>query len=266
MRGAHHRLGIFNRKFLLGLSGSVSLAALMAPSVALAQDETTLPEIRVIAPTPVPATPRRPARPRPAPTTRQARTQTQAPTPAPPARSEPGVIDRDKVPSTTETLTAPDFQPWIAPSVPDALLQRVPSVFITDLAVNPFQPEVQFRGFEAGPTLGAPQGVAIYQNGVRINEVFGDTVNWDLIPQRAIRRMDVFPSNPIFGLNALGGAISVEMKNGFNYKGGVVEGMFGSFGRRSLGWEYGAQKDNFAFYGAADVLNDDGWRKASTSA
>jgi iron complex outermembrane receptor protein len=245
------------------LTGSVSLVALTAPGAVLAQGETTLPEIRVIAPTPVPAMPRRPARPAPAPTTRQA--PTPAPAAVPAAASEPGVIDRDKVPSATETLTAPDFQPWIAPTVPDALLQRVPSVFITDLAVNPFQPEIQFRGFEAGPTLGAPQGVAIYQNGVRINEVFGDTVNWDLIPQRAIRRMDVFPSNPIFGLNALGGAISVEMKNGFNYKGGVVEGMFGSFGRRSLGWEYGAQKDNIAFYGAADVLNDDGWRKQAQS-
>jgi len=241
------------------------MAALMAPSAVLAQQETTLPEIRVIAPTPIPATPRRPSRPAPAQPTRPTQTQAPAPTPAPAAASEPGVIDRDKVPSTTQTLTAPDFQPWIAPSVPDALLRRVPSVFITDLAVNPFQPEVQFRGFEAGPTLGAPQGVAIYQNGVRINEVFGDTVNWDLIPQRAIRRMDVFPSNPIFGLNALGGAISVEMKNGFNYKGGEVEGMIGSFGRRSLGWQYGAQKDNIAFYGAADVLNDDGWRKEGAS-
>jgi iron complex outermembrane recepter protein len=262
MYRAYDRLGVSSRRLLLGLTGSVNLVALTAPNAVLAQEETTLPEVRVIATTPTPATPRRPARLAPAPAARTARTQTPAPAPV----AEPGVIDRDKVPSATETLTAPDFQPWIAPSVPDALLQRVPSVFITDVAVNPFQPEVQFRGFEAGPTLGVPQGVAIYQNGVRINEVFGDTVNWDLIPQRAIRRMDVFPSNPIFGLNALGGAISVEMKNGFNYKGGVVEGMFGSFGRRSLGWEYGAQKDNIAFYGAADVLNDDGWRKASTSA
>ncbi len=31
--------------------------------------------------------------------------------------------------------------------------------------------------------LGTPQGLAVYQNGVRINEVFGDTVNWDLIPE-----------------------------------------------------------------------------------
>jgi len=175
------------------------------------------------------------------------------------------VIDRDKVPSATQTLTAQDFQPWVAPSVTDALMRVVPGVFITDLAVNPFQPEIQYRGFESGPTLGVPQGIAVYQNGVRINESFGDTVNWDLIPQRAIRRLDVFPSNPIFGLNAIAGAVSIEMKNGFNYKGGEIEGIVGSFGRRSVGWQYGAQKDNIAFYTAGDALNDNGWRREGQS-
>ncbi len=245
------------------------MAALMAPSAVLAQEETTLPEISghcTDAHSGVAASPR--SSDSGADHTANADADPGADTgagTAPVAATEPGVIDRDKVPSATETLTAPDFQPWIAPSVPDALLQRVPSVFITDLAVNPFQPEIQFRGFEAGPTLGAPQGVAIYQNGVRINEVFGDTVNWDLIPQRAIRRLDVFPSNPIFGLNALGGAISIEMKNGFNYKGGEIEGIVGSFGRRSVGWQYGAQKDNVAFYVAGDALNDNGWRREGQS-
>ena len=112
---------------------------------------------------------------------------------------------------------------------------------------------------------GTPQGLAIYQNGVRINESFGDTVNWDFIPERAIRRLDVFPSNPVFGLNAIGGAISIEMKNGFNYKGGEVEGIVGSFGRRSVGAQYGAEKDNVAFYAAADAINDSGWRQRSPS-
>ena len=48
------------------------------------------------------------------------------------------------------------------------------------------------------------------------NEVFGDIVNWDFIPEKAIRGMTLMPSNPVFGLNAIGGAISIEMKNGFN--------------------------------------------------
>ena len=268
MCGAYRRLGVSSRKLLMGLSGSVSLVALTAPSAVLAQEETTLPEIRVIAPTPVPASPRRPARPTPAPATRQTRTQTPTPAPAPvaaPPTPEPGLIDRDKVPSTVQTLTSQDFQPWVAPTITDALTRVVPSVSTSDTAVNPFQPDLTYRGFLASPTVGTPQGLAIYQNGVRINEAFGDTVNWDLIPERAIRRLDVFPSNPVFGLNAIGGAISIEMKNGFNYKGGEVEGIVGSFGRRSVGAQYGAEKDNVAFYGAADAINDSGWRQRSPS-
>jgi iron complex outermembrane recepter protein len=262
MYRAYDRLGVSSRRCLVCLTGSVSLVALTAPGAVVAQEETTLPEVRVIAPTPVPASRRRPTRPAPAPTTRQTQTQTQTPAPATP---EPGLIDRDKVPSTIQTLTAPDFQPWVAPTVTDALTRVVPSVSTSDTAVNPFQPDLTYRGFLASPTVGTPQGLAIYQNGVRINESFGDTVNWDFIPERAIRRLDVFPSNPVFGLNAIGGAISIEMKNGFNYKGGEVEGIVGSFGRRSVGAQYGAEKDNVAFYAAADAINDSGWRQRSPS-
>ena len=57
---------------------------------------------------------------------------------------------------------------------------------------------------------GTPQGLAVYQNGVRINEAFGDTVNWDLIPTAAIKSVDLVTNNPAFGLNALGGAVVVR--------------------------------------------------------
>ncbi len=74
-------------------------------------------------------------------------------------------------------------------------------------AGNPFQPDISFRGFSASPLLGTPQGVSIFQDGVRVNEPFGDIVNWDLIPQSAIASIQLIPgSNPAFGLNTLGGA------------------------------------------------------------
>jgi iron complex outermembrane recepter protein len=250
-------------RFLLGLSGSTSIAALLAPSTALGEAAIELPEIRVIAPTPVPATTRR----RPPVRTAPARAPATSPAPAapPPELRDPSLIDRDKIPSATETLTREDFDPAKAASVPEALLRRVPSVFINDLAVNPFQPEIQYRGFLASPTVGAPQGVAVYQNGVRINEAFGDTVNWDFIPERAINRLDVHPSNPVFGLNALGGAISIEMKNGFNYTGREIEAIVGSFGRRGVGAQAGQQFGNWATYIAADAVHDDGWRREGAS-
>ena len=174
-------------------------------------------------------------------------------------------IDRDKVPANTQTLTPQDFDHAKSNSVPDSLLQRVPSVFNNDTAVNPFQSDVQFRGFLASPTVGTPQGLAVYQNGVRVNEVFGDTVNWDFIPSYAVHRLDVVPNDPTYGLNALGGAISIQMKNGFNYQGSEAELRGGSFGRRAVTMQSGQQFDNVAAYVAADALNDDGWRDQSRS-
>ena len=169
------------------------------------------------------------------------------------------------MPSKLTTLTAEDFAAPKSLSVPDALLQRVPSVYINDTAVNPFQPDVSYRGFVASPTAGVPQGLAVYQNGVRVNESFGDIVNWDFIPEYAIKRLDVLPNNPIFGLNALGGAISIEMKNGFNYQGREVELLAGSYWRRSVIGQVGMREGNKSFYVAADALNDNGWRDRSPS-
>jgi iron complex outermembrane receptor protein len=174
-------------------------------------------------------------------------------------------IDRDKVPANTQTLTPQDFDHAKSNSVPDSLLQRLPSVFNNDTAVSPFQPDVQFRGFLASPTVGTPQGLAVYQNGVRVNEVFGDTVNWDFMPSYAVHRLDVVPNDPTYGLNALGGAISIQMKNGFNYQGSEAELRGGSFGRRAVTMQSGQQLGNVAAYVAADALNDDGWRDQSQS-
>ncbi len=251
---------------------ALALAAIALPVAAAAQSgggsEISLPEVKVIGTTPLSTS--RPARPSQTRSTAPRRTgpaTTDAPAAAAAAAptTGPGQIDRDKVPSNTVTLTPEDFDHARAPTLGDALLQRVPSVYINDNAGNPFQPDVQYRGFTASPVVGVPQGLAIYQNGVRINEVFGDTVNWDFIPEKAIRRLDVFPNNPLFGLNALGGAISIEMKNGFNYQGVEAELMGGSFWRRSATAQVGLRKDNVAAYLFADATNDNGWRDHSAS-
>jgi iron complex outermembrane receptor protein len=100
---------------------------------------------------------------------------------------------------------------------------------------------------------------------VRVNEVFGDIVNWDFIPETAINRMTLMPSNPVYGLNALGGAISIDMKNGFTYQGIDAELRGGSFGRRSALVQQGGQVGNLSAYLTADAVNDDGWRQYSPS-
>ena len=91
------------------------------------------------------------------------------------------------------------------------------SVNVNDTAGNAFQLDVNFRGFTASPALGTPQGLSVFVDGVRVNEVFGDTVNWDLIPEGAIAKIAIVPgSNPVFGLNTLGGALSVTTRDGFD--------------------------------------------------
>jgi iron complex outermembrane receptor protein len=244
---------------LVALLGSASLAALMTPGLVLAQDDTTLPEIRVIAPAPVATPPSRPVR---APASRQA-VGTRPPVSA--VTADPTVIDRDKVPSNTQTLTADDFQRSYTQSVTDALMQRVPGVSTTDVQGNGFTQDLRYRGFAASPLQGTPQGIAVYMNGIRLNEAFGDTVNWDLIPSIAIERADMWSSNPVFGLNALGGAVNMQMKNGFTYQGFEAQGMGGSYGRISGSMQYGVRKDEWALYLAAEGLRDQGWRYESPS-
>jgi iron complex outermembrane recepter protein len=126
-----------------------------------------------------------------------------------------GYIDRDKVPGTVQTLRSEDFTRTDSPIVTDTLFQRTPGITLSDPNGNGAAQELSYRGFFASPLQGTPQGIAVYMSGIRFNEAFGDTVNWNLIPTNAIDRSDLWTNNPVFGLNALGGAINLTMKNGF---------------------------------------------------
>ena len=174
-------------------------------------------------------------------------------------------IDVDKVPAAVNAVGAAQIARTDSLDIAVALQQHVPGLIISDTTGNPFMPDVQFRGFVASPVAGTPQGLAVYQNGMRINEAFGDTVNWDLIPTSAIRSVTVVTNNPAFGLNALGGAINVLMKNGFNYQGAEINTMGGSFGRVQSSAQWGKQIDNFSVYGALEGLRDGGFRNFSES-
>ena len=176
-----------------------------------------------------------------------------------------GEIDRDKVPSNVETINAQDLDHTKTPTLLDGMLQSLPGVSLSDQSGNPFQRNLDYRGFTASPVPGTPQGIAVYQNGTRINEAFGDVVNWDLLPEVAIARMTLMPNNPLFGLNATGGALSIEMKNGFTYHGTEAQLFGGSFGRISGSAQSGYQDGNFSAYVAADSTYDRGWRDYSSS-
>jgi iron complex outermembrane receptor protein len=172
-------------------------------------------------------------------------------------------VDPDKVSAMTQTLSADDFSRTYSPSITDTLMQRVPGVSTTDVQGNGFVQDLRYRGFAASPLQGTPQGLAVYMNGIRVNEAFGDTVNWDLIPTNAINRTDIWTNNPVFGLNALGGAVNIQMKNGFTYSGTEVEAQGGSYGRAGASAQYGREKDGVGVYLSAQGVKDAGWRYQS---
>ena len=143
---------------------------------------------------------------------------------------------------------------------------RLPSVNINSAQNNPLQPDVNFRGFTISPLLGLSQGLSVYLNGARINEPLGDAVNWDLLPESAIYNMELMSgSNPVFGLNTLGGALSVTMKNGFNYTGNQVELTSGSWDRITANIESGANNGTFGYYANVSHFEENGWRDLSES-
>jgi outer membrane receptor protein involved in Fe transport len=132
---------------------------------------------------------------------------------------------------------------------------------------NAYQSDISFRGFTASPLLGTPQGLSVFVDGVRVNEPFGDVVNWDLIPQFAIAGLQLIPgSNPLFGLNTLGGSLALQTKNGITHPGGSLELSGGSFGRRTLELEQGGVAEGgWDYYLAGHAAHERGWAEHNPS-
>ena len=230
-----------------------------APSAGTGTNAVSLPEIKVIGTTPL--APSRPvARPAAA-----AATAAPAAVPETAPKPVPGAVEQDKIPSNVQTVGASAFDYAKAPDLLQAMVQALPGVALSSQTGNEFQLDFNYRGYVAGPVIGTPQGLAVYQNGVRINEVFGDVVNWDLIPQSAINRLTLVPSNPVYGLNAIGGALAFEMKNGYTYHAVEGEVNGGSYGRAVASVQAGGEIGNLSGYITADAIDDAGWRNESPS-
>src|SRR3954463_2518055 len=179
----------------------------------------------------------------------------------------PGVeVPASEVPAPVQTATDRDIDRSGALSVADFLNRRLTSVYITESQNNPLQPDVSYRGYTASPLLGTPQGLSVYMDGVRMNQPFGEVVSWDLIPRLAIASTTLIPgSNPVFGLNTLGGALSLQTKTGAMARGTTVQATYGSDVRRMLEFEHGGvrQSSGLDWYFAGSLFGDDGWRDDS---
>lgn len=175
-------------------------------------------------------------------------------------------ISKQHIFGSVQTVSAPELIKSQALSLADHMKNQLVSLHINDVQNNPFQPDVQYRGFTASPLLGLPQGVSIYLNGIRFNEPFGDTVNWDLIPLSALETVSLYSgSNPAFGQNTLGGALALQTKNGFSYTQHEVDVRFGSFGQQQYTVQSGANQGEWGYYFLANNYKEDGWRDHSDS-
>ncbi len=173
--------------------------------------------------------------------------------------------DPSRLASNVQTATAEQIRARGALELADFMRRSLASVFVNEAQGNPLQPDLQYRGFVGSPLLGLPQGIAVYQDAVRVNEPFGDTVNWAVIPESAIDTVYVMSgSNPLFGLNALGGAIAIETKDGFSHPGTRAEIYGGSFARVGMQAETGGTMDDrLGWFVTASRFEEDGWRDFS---
>jgi outer membrane receptor protein involved in Fe transport len=180
----------------------------------------------------------------------------------------PGVdLEPQEIPAPVQAATRRDIEMSGALDLSDFLNRRLSGVYVNEIQGNPFQPDVNYRGYTASPLLGTPQGLSVYMDGVRLNQPFGDIVSWDLIPRVAIAEIAVIPgSNPLFGLNTLGGALSIRTKDGRSQQGTTVTLGGGSFGRGTADFEHGGYNSKgLNWYVGGSLFFEDGWRDDSPS-
>jgi outer membrane receptor protein involved in Fe transport len=174
-------------------------------------------------------------------------------------------IDIAKWPQNVQVFTAKDLDVNGLANFAAGLNKKAAGVNLVNSQANPYQPTILYHGFEISPIQGTPAGLSVYVNGARFNQPFGDTALWSTLPADAIETLSLEDGNPVFGLNALGGAINVQMKNGFAYQGGEAELSGGSFGQARGDIQYGEQSGNTANYVDAGAGHEAGWRDLQSS-
>ena len=176
-------------------------------------------------------------------------------------------LQPEQVPAPVQTATAGDVQNSGSLDLADFLNKRANGVHVNESQGNPFQTDINYRGYTASPLLGTPQGLSIYMDGVRLNQPFGEVVSWDLIPRLAVSTSTLIAgSNPLFGLNTLGGALSLQTKDGVRAPGTSVQAVYGSDSRREVEFEHGGSRaSGLHWYLTGNLFKEDGWREVSPS-
>ena len=175
-------------------------------------------------------------------------------------------LDTDAIGSAAQSASAEDLERSNATDLSAFIVRSMGSLYVNDMQGNPLQPDINYRGYTASPLLGTAQGLSVYLDGVRLNQPFGDVVSWDLIPRAAIRTLVLVPgTNPVFGLNSLGGALSLRSKDGFADPGTALQVGVGSFNRTQWEVESGGSRGDWGWYVTVNRFDEDGWRESSPS-
>lgn len=178
----------------------------------------------------------------------------------------PGIdLVPDQFAAPVQRVTAEDLERSHVLDLADHLNRSLGSVHANSMQGNPLQPDLNYRGYTASPLLGTPQGISIYVDGVRFNQPFGDVVSWDLIPRAAISSMALMPgANPVFGLNTLGGALSITTRDGLHSPGSSIEAVVGEYGRRVIEFEHGGRNEQgLHWFLTGNAYGEKGWRADS---
>jgi outer membrane receptor protein involved in Fe transport len=113
--------------------------------------------------------------------------------------------------------------------------------------------------------VGLPQGVAVFLDGIRMNEPEASQINFDLLPMDHIQRIEVLSGNgSLLGRNALGGAINLVTARGTGPTRADFEASGGSFGMfRGEANVSGLTPGGFDWYVGGNYNREDGWRKVT---
>jgi outer membrane receptor protein involved in Fe transport len=177
----------------------------------------------------------------------------------------PGLgVERKTLPYAVQTASDAALSRAGGDNLSEFLARSFAGVNLNDISGSPFQNDLTYRGFRASPVLGTGQGISVYLDGVRVNEPFGDVVNWDMLPEAAIGSVLLAPgSNPLYGLNTLGGALALNTRSGASDPGLQAAVSSASHQRRRADLAYGAAQDGWHIFTAGTLFDDGGWRAHS---
>ncbi len=179
----------------------------------------------------------------------------------------PGIgIEKYKLPYEVQSVDSQTIQKSGSRTLSEYMNENLTGVNVNDIQGSPYQSDVTYRGMRASSTLGASQGLSVYMDGVRMNQPFGDVVNWDMFPEAAIDTVTLVPgSNPMYGLNTLGGALAFTTKSGLTTQGNELTTSYGSHRRLKLDITHGGKSsDGWHRFLAISAFDEDGWRDHSS--